>query len=157
MFTDIPFENGWSSCRKHQTLCSKHERTSKPADRIVIPACCCRGLYRCPFKIYIRINPIDTSRIQCIQRITLINPFLPYVFSNCCQLLLFSFGKILSYNRSMIDAASSAYRRRLFELQPTRIYFLTNGLSLSGMAGQLPNQIASRLIGCHGIQRSNNP
>lgn len=123
MFTSIPFENGWSSCRKHQTLCSKHERTSKPADRIVIPACCCRGLYRCPFKIYIRINPIDTSRIQCIQRITLINPFLPYVFSNCCQLLLFSFGKILSYNRSMIDAASSAYRRRLFELQPTRINF----------------------------------
>lgn len=128
-----------------------------PADRIVIPACCCRGSYRCPFKIYIRINPIDTSRIQCIQRITLINPFLPYVFSNCCQLLLFSFGKILSYNRSMIDAASSAYRRQLFELQPTRIYFLVNGLSLSGMAGQLPNQIASRLIGCHGIQRSNNP
>lgn len=94
MFTGIPFENDWSSCRKHQTFCSKHERTSKPADRIVIPACCCRGLYRCPFKIYIRINPIDTSRIQCIQRITLINPFLPYVFSNCCQLLLFSFGKI---------------------------------------------------------------
>lgn len=151
MFTGIPFENDWSSCRKHQTFCSKHERTSKPADRIVIPACCCRGLYRCPFKIYI------TSRIQCIQRITLINPFLPYVFSNCCQLLLFSFGKILSYNRSMIDAASSAYRRQLFELQPTRIYFLVNGLSLSGMAGQLPNQIASRLIGCHGIQRSNNP
>lgn len=157
MFTGILFENGWSSCRKHQTFCSKHERTSKPADRIVIPACCCRGLYRCQFKIYIRINPIDTSRIQCIQRITLINPFLPYVFSNCCQLLLFSFGKILSYNRSMIDAASSTYRRQLFELQPTRIYFLTNGLSLSGMAGQLPNQIASRLIGCRGIQRSNNP
>lgn len=126
MFTDIPFENGWSSCRKHQTLCSKHERTSNPADRIVIPACCCRGLYRCQFKIYIRINPIDTSRIQCIQRITLINPFLPYVFSNCCQLLLFSFGKILSYNRSMIDAASSTYRSKktfhpFFRQSPLRL------------------------------------
>ena len=125
MFTDIPFENGWSSCRKHQTLCSKHERTSNPADRIVIPACCCRGLYRCQFKIYIRINPIDTSRIQCIQR-TLINPFLPYVFSNCCQLLLFSFGKILSYNRSMIDAASSTYRSKktfhpFFRQSPLRL------------------------------------
>lgn len=157
MFTGIPFENDWSSCRKHQTFCSKHERTSKPADRIVIPACCCRGLYRCPFKIYIRINPIDTSRIQCIQRITLINPFLPYVFSNCCQLLLFSFGKILFIQPFDDRCGFQRLPPPAFRAAANPNLFLVNGLSLSGMAGQLPNQIASRLIGCHGIQRSNNP
>lgn len=123
MFTGIPFENGWSSCREHQTLCSKHERTSNPADRIVIPACCCRGLYRRPFKIYIRINPIDTSRIQCIQRITLINPFLPYVFSNLLPIATFllwqnfviqPFGDRYGFQRLLPPAFRAAANPNLF-------------------------------------------